>query len=78
MRYILCLTIVLSYSVAFAHPVAFKNSTAVMTWNQSFMTDNWISYSFQSNMALTAQITCRGFINNVDGSKTPGWSTRYS
>lgn len=55
MKYILCLTTVLSYSVAFAHPVAFKNSTAVMIWNQSFMTDNWISYSFQSNMALTAR-----------------------
>lgn len=55
MKYILCLTTVLSYSFVFAHPVAFKNSTAVMIWNQAFMTDHWISYSFQSNMALTAR-----------------------
>lgn len=38
-----------------AHPVSFKDATAVMTWNQSFMTDNWVTYSFRSDMAIAAR-----------------------
>lgn len=50
--------IIFSILIAFkahAHPVAFKNATAVMTWNQTFMTDNWIAYSFRSDMAIAAR-----------------------
>lgn len=40
---------------AHSHPVSFKNAVAVMTWNQSFMTDNWVTYSFRSDMAVAAR-----------------------
>jgi hypothetical protein len=42
-------------SAVFAHPVAFKDAVGVMTWNQSFMTDDWITYSFRSDMAVAAR-----------------------
>lgn len=37
---------------AFGHPVAYKDAIGVMTWNQSFMTDDWITWSFRSDAAL--------------------------
>lgn len=55
MKYIFYLTLFFISNRAFAHPVSFKNATAVMTWNQSFMTDNWVTYSFQPNMAVAAR-----------------------
>lgn len=55
MKYFISLFLIFSSSLTFAHPVSFKNATAVMTWNQSFMTDNWAAYSFQSNMAIAAR-----------------------
>jgi hypothetical protein len=38
-------------SNAQAHPVSFKHAVGVMTWNQSFMTDDWITYSFRPDAA---------------------------
>ncbi|MBY0383554.1 hypothetical protein K2X05_00210 [bacterium] len=55
MKYIIYLIVILNAFVAFAHPVSFKDATAVMTWNQSFMTDNWITYSFHPKMAVAAR-----------------------
>ena len=55
MRYILYLTITINTAVTHAHPVSFKDATAVMTWNQSFMTDNWVTYSFHPRMAIAAR-----------------------
>ena len=40
----------------FSHPVAYKGATGVMTWNQPFMSDSWITYSFEPNMAVAARI----------------------
>lgn len=45
--------ILCSYSfLAMAHPVAFKDAIGVMTWNQSFLSDNWITYSFRHDAAI--------------------------
>ncbi len=38
-----------------AHPVSFKNAVSVMSWNQPFMTDNWITYSLNHRSALAAR-----------------------
>lgn len=38
-----------------AHPVPYKGAVGVMTWNQSFMSDNWITYSFRSDAAIAAR-----------------------
>lgn len=38
--------------LALAHPVAFKDAIGVMTWNQSFLSDNWITYSFRHDAAI--------------------------
>lgn len=40
---------------AFSHPVAYKGAVGVMTWNQPFMTDDWITYSFEPNAAIAAR-----------------------
>jgi hypothetical protein len=39
-----------------AHPVAFQDAVGVMTWNQSFMSDNWVTYSFRPDMAIAARM----------------------
>lgn len=38
-----------------AHPVAYQGAVGVMTWNQSFMTDDWITYSFRPDAAIAAR-----------------------
>lgn len=38
-----------------AHPVAYQDATAVMTWNQPFMSDHWIAYSFRPDMAIAGR-----------------------
>jgi len=38
-----------------AHPVAFKGAVGVMTWSQSFMTDDWVTYSFRPDAAVAAR-----------------------
>ena len=40
---------------ALAHPVAYQGATGVMTWNQSFMSDSWVTYSFSPNFAAAAR-----------------------
>ncbi len=40
---------------AFSHPVAYQGALGVMTWNQSFMTDDWITYSFRPDAAVAAR-----------------------
>jgi hypothetical protein len=42
-------------STSFAHPVAYKGATGVMTWNQPFMSDHWITYSFRPDMAIAGR-----------------------
>lgn len=55
LRSVILLAALLSAPNAFSHPVAYKGATAVMTWNQPFMSDTWITYSFESNMAGAAR-----------------------
>lgn len=38
-----------------AHPVAYQDATAVMTWNQPFLSDHWITYSFRPDMAIAGR-----------------------
>lgn len=42
-------------SHTFAHPVAYQGATGVMTWNQSFMSDEWLTYSFKPYAAAAGR-----------------------
>lgn len=42
-------------STLWAHPVSFKHAVGVMTWNQSFMSDDWVTYSFRPDAAVAAR-----------------------
>jgi hypothetical protein len=44
--------ILLTGATAQAHPVPFKGAIGVMSWNQSFLSDNWLTYSFRSDAAI--------------------------
>lgn len=54
-KIILALTVVLLSQSIFAHPVPYKGAVGVMTWNQPFMSDNWLTYSFRPDMAVAAR-----------------------
>ncbi len=43
-------------STANAHPVPYKGAVGVMTWNQPFMSDSWITYSFRPDAAFAARM----------------------
>lgn len=51
MKYIFAFSILIAHQ-AIAHPVSFRHAVGVMTWNQSFMTDDWITYSFRPDAAV--------------------------
>lgn len=56
MKYALALLIlILHTSVAFAHPVPYQGAVGVMTWNQTFMSDSLITYSFRPDMAVAGR-----------------------
>jgi hypothetical protein len=38
-----------------AHPVPYRGAIGVMTWNQPFMSDDWITYSFWPDAAIAAR-----------------------
>ncbi len=38
-----------------AHPVSYQGAVGVMTWNQPFMSDDWITYSFRPDAAVAAR-----------------------
>jgi hypothetical protein len=40
---------------ALAHPVPYQGAFGVMTWNQPFMSDTWLTYSFRPDMALAGR-----------------------
>lgn len=42
-------------SMGHAHPVAFQGATGVMSWNQPFMSDHWVTYSFRPDMAIAGR-----------------------
>lgn len=39
-----------------AHPVPFKGAIGVMSWNQSFLSDDWVTYSFRHDTAIAARV----------------------
>ena len=45
----------MSFQTVSAHPVVYKGATAFMTWNQSFLSDYWVTYSFSPDMAIAAR-----------------------
>ncbi len=48
--------VLLGFAVpALAHPVAYQGATGVMTWNQPFLSDYWLTYSFRPNMAFAGR-----------------------
>jgi hypothetical protein len=38
-----------------AHPVPYQGAVGVMTWNQPFMSDSWLTYSFRHDMAIAGR-----------------------
>lgn len=45
----------LSALEAMAHPVSYQGATGIMTWNQPFMSDHWVTYSFRPDQAIAAR-----------------------
>ncbi|MGE0616062.1 MAG: hypothetical protein AB7P04_10510 [Bacteriovoracia bacterium] len=41
--------------LANAHPVAYPGAIGVMTWNQSYLADHWLTYSFSHRFAVAAR-----------------------
>lgn len=39
----------------YAHPVTYQDAIGIMTWNQPYMSDDWITYSFRSDAAIAAR-----------------------
>lgn len=55
MKLVFALLLMFSGVVAEAHPVSYKGAVGVMTWNQPFLSDHWITYSFRPDMAIAAR-----------------------
>jgi hypothetical protein len=45
----------LGASNVWAHPVSYQGATAIMAWNQPWLSDYWIAYSFRPDMAIAAR-----------------------
>ncbi len=43
-------------SNSIAHPVSYQGALSFMTWNQSFLSDTWLTYSFRPDFALAARL----------------------
>lgn len=55
MKGLLILIASLVTQAAYSHPVPYKGAVGVMTWNQPFMSDNWLTYSFRHDMAIAGR-----------------------
>ncbi len=55
LRLLIILNLIAMASLAHAHPVAYKGATGVMTWNQPFLGDDWLTYSFRPDAAVAAR-----------------------
>lgn len=51
---ILCAGIV-CVRVALAHPVTFEGGTAFVSWNQPYMSESWLGYSWSARSAIAAR-----------------------
>lgn len=50
---VLLVLVVSTFSLASnAHPVQFKDATSFMTWNQPFLNESWVTYSFTHRQAV--------------------------
>jgi hypothetical protein len=49
------LILILSSRRVGAHPVAYQGAFGVMSWNQTFMTDEWLTYSFKPYAAAAGR-----------------------
>lgn len=55
-RFLLSLILMCPFSsTAFSHPTSYKGALGVMSWNQPWLSDYWVTYSFRSDMALAAR-----------------------
>jgi hypothetical protein len=54
-RILLLLSAGLLTPAAWAHPVAYQGATGVMVWNQPFLSDYWVTYSFRPDMAFAGR-----------------------
>jgi hypothetical protein len=52
---LLVLLLLLFSAPAWAHPVSYQGAIGVMTWNQPFLADHWITYSFRPDLAVAAR-----------------------
>ncbi|MCO5144533.1 MAG: hypothetical protein M9962_15760, partial [Oligoflexia bacterium] len=41
---------------SYAHPVSYKGSLALMSWNQAHMSDHWVAYNFRPDMSIAARV----------------------
>ena len=55
MKWIFLVLMVAMPTIVSAHPVPYAHAVGVMTWNQPFMSDDWITYSFRPDMAIAAR-----------------------
>jgi hypothetical protein len=47
--------VAMSSTTVFAHPVSYQGALGVMTWNQPFLSDYWLTYSFRPDTAIAAR-----------------------
>ncbi len=47
--------LILMPAAVLAHPVSYGGATGVMTWNQPFMSDSWVTYSFRPDTAIAGR-----------------------
>src|ERR1700728_4187058 len=55
LNFLLAMLAIFTSSKSFAHPVSYKDATSAMTWNQSFLTDIWTTYSWRDDAAIAAR-----------------------
>lgn len=53
--YLLFLFSTLHLTTANAHPVPYQGAVGVMTWNQPFMSDSWLTYSVRHDTAIAGR-----------------------
>ena len=56
MRIWVVLIFLCSVTFTEAHPVSYKGALGVMTWSQPWLSDYWVTYSFEPNLAIAARI----------------------
>ncbi len=55
MKFVIFIFFIFSSGIAKAHPTSYKGAVSVMTWNQPWLSDYWLTYSFRYDMAVAAR-----------------------